>query len=280
MSVCEMKTKRVLSAKWVFVIQIALFIVCGVQCNEVCEIHATIIRRIENEGFHRDIHSLVEIVTGSSTPWGDCMMILEESMPSGLYVNPDQLADLRRFGHVQACPIGIVDVEAPQKDSVPHSVHVYSSLNRTENLLSASLTLPFHVRYHSPIPHGGYSTVQLGAPSLLLHCENDLQCVHGKRVHAPCGPCSRELCQWVSLVYKTNSPTISLHVPVGNSSHYALVIIVTLLVTCGGCIYILSAIAEAWPHATNVTRKRCSEEHSELPSTLSHWPHSCIPSHN
>jgi hypothetical protein len=106
---------------------------------------------------------------------------------------------------VQACPIGTVDIEAPQKDSLPHSVHVYSSLNRTENLLSASLTLPFHVRYHSPIPHGGYSTVQLGAPSLLLHCQNDLQCVQGKRVNAPCGPCSRELCQWINLIYKTVS---------------------------------------------------------------------------
>jgi hypothetical protein len=48
----------------------------------------------------RDINSLVEIVTGSSTPWGDCMVILEESMPSGLYVNPDQLSDMRRFGQV------------------------------------------------------------------------------------------------------------------------------------------------------------------------------------
>lgn len=48
----------------------------------------------------RDIHSLVEIVTGHFTLLDDCVMILEESMPSGLYVNPDQLADMRRFGQV------------------------------------------------------------------------------------------------------------------------------------------------------------------------------------
>ena len=84
-------------------------------------------------------------------------------------------------------------------------MRVYSSLNRTENLLSASLTLPFHIRYHSPIPRGGYSTVELGAPSLLLHCQNDMQCVQGKRIHAPCRPCGRELCQWVNLAYKTVS---------------------------------------------------------------------------
>jgi len=99
----------------------------------------------------------------------------------------------------------MVDIEASEKDAVPHTVHVYSSLNRTENLLSASLTLPFHIRYHSPVPHGGYSTVQLGAPSLLLHCQNGMQCVQGERIHAPCRPCSQELCQWVNLAYKTVS---------------------------------------------------------------------------
>lgn len=99
----------------------------------------------------------------------------------------------------------MVDIEASKKDALPHSVRVYSSLNRTENLLSASLTLPFHIRYHSPIPHGGYSTVQLGAPSLLLHCQNGMQCVQGKRISASCRPCNQGLCQWVSLAYKTVS---------------------------------------------------------------------------
>jgi hypothetical protein len=106
---------------------------------------------------------------------------------------------------VQACPVGTVDIEASEKDAVPHSVRVYSGLNRTENLLSASLTLPFHIRYHRPVPHGGYSKVQLGAPSLLLHCQNGMQCVQGERIHVPCMPCSQELCQWINLAYKTVS---------------------------------------------------------------------------
>lgn len=101
----------------------------------------------------------------------------------------------------------MVDIEASEKDALPHTVHVYSSLNRTENLLSASLTLPFHIRYHSPVPHGGYSTVQLGAPSLLLHCQKGMQCVQGERIRASCRPCSQELCQWVNLAYKTVSET-------------------------------------------------------------------------
>ena len=47
---CEMEAKKI---KFVLVIQIAFSILPFVQCKEVCEIHATIIRRIENEGFHR-----------------------------------------------------------------------------------------------------------------------------------------------------------------------------------------------------------------------------------
>lgn len=52
-SVCEMRTRRAFSSGRIFLIQIALSAVCVVQCKEVCDIHATIIRRIENEGFHR-----------------------------------------------------------------------------------------------------------------------------------------------------------------------------------------------------------------------------------
>ncbi|KAJ9601554.1 hypothetical protein L9F63_000297 [Diploptera punctata] len=258
--------QRELIVKWLLL----TFTTCAVNCNKVCDIHATIIRRIENEGFHRDVNSLVEIVTGHSTLWGECMLILEEHMPSGLYVNPDQLADLRRVNQLQGCPIGKVDIEAPQKDSTPHSVQVYSHLNRTENLLSAHLSLPFHVRYHSPIAHGGYSIVKLGAPSLLLRCQNDVQCVQGRRVQAPCRPCKTEMCQWVNLTYKTNSPRINMYVPVGNSSHQGLVTLVTLLVTCGGCVYILSAIADSYSNARS-RRVRHSRQ--------SPCPSECNPTH-
>lgn len=47
---CEMEAKKV---ECILVIQIAFSILPFVQCKEVCEIHATIIRRVENEGFHR-----------------------------------------------------------------------------------------------------------------------------------------------------------------------------------------------------------------------------------
>ncbi|PSN41742.1 hypothetical protein C0J52_16920 [Blattella germanica] len=260
--------KGKLVVEWLLCLMYSVYLV---RCSEVCEIHATIIRRIENEGFHRDVNSLVEIVTGHSTLWGDCLVILEESMPSGLYVNPDQLADLQRVGQVHACPVGHVDVEASQRNSPPHFVHVYSMLNRTENLLSASLSLPFHVRYHSPVPHGGYSVVELGAPSLLLRCKNDVKCVQGKRVRAPCEPCRQEMCTWVNLSYKTNSPRISMYVPVGNATHQGLVTIITLLVTCGGCVYILSAIAEAYPNTK--TRREL------LHSRQSHCSATCNPTY-
>jgi hypothetical protein len=48
-----METKCELSVEWILIIQVAFCILCVVQCNEICEIHATVIRRVENEGFHR-----------------------------------------------------------------------------------------------------------------------------------------------------------------------------------------------------------------------------------
>lgn len=53
MFVCKMETKGELSVEWIPIIHIAFCILCVVQCDEICEIHATVIRRIENEGFHR-----------------------------------------------------------------------------------------------------------------------------------------------------------------------------------------------------------------------------------
>ena len=66
-----------------------------------------------------------------------------------------------------------------------------------------------------------------------------------------------------------NSPRISMYVPVGNSSHQGLVTIVTLLVTCGGCVYILSAIADAYSNA----RSRREQHSREL-----QCPSECNPS--
>ena len=65
-----------------------------------------------------------------------------------------------------------------------------------------------------------------------------------------------------------NSPRIGMYVPVGNSSHQGLVTILTLLVTCGGCVYILSAIADSY----STLRSRRGQPSRQLRLPTEHNP--------
>lgn len=63
-----------------------------------CDIHATLIRQIKNDGFHRELHTNLELILGHSTvPWKQCRIILSENLPNSIYVNPNELNDLRRL---------------------------------------------------------------------------------------------------------------------------------------------------------------------------------------
>lgn len=51
--------------------------------------------------YFRDLHSLVEIVAGRSVVQKQhCSLALQETLPDGLFVNPDQLEEFNKFGLV------------------------------------------------------------------------------------------------------------------------------------------------------------------------------------
>lgn len=218
-------------------------------CIEDCDIHATITRRIENEGFHRDLHSLVEIVVDHADLWMNCSVILEEKMPAALYVNPDQLEEMQRFRQLPSCAavMGPVNVELPEATATEHTVIAFSPLQCTQNLLSAKLSLPVHARYRAPIPGGGHIEGHLNSPRMFLHCLEDtcLRANAQATENFPCQPCTDftgKMCSWFSLPYETNSITMSIRTPVGNSDLRAFVVIVTLTVTWTATAYVLSTI--------------------------------------
>uniref|UniRef100_A0A1B6EKN5 Phosphatidylinositol-glycan biosynthesis class X protein n=1 Tax=Cuerna arida TaxID=1464854 RepID=A0A1B6EKN5_9HEMI len=212
----------------------------SIERRDDCDFHVTIIRQLENDGFHREIHSLVELLGGYSIAQRQhCFLALRETLPSGLYVSPDQLEDLARLGQVQACANTSVDVEAPEPVSSNLSVLIYSGLERAENLLSAKLVLPVHARYHAPSEDGGYRPITVGTPELFLRCAGHLQCPELTSLTLPCYTCSEELCTWTQIPYKTNAETLNMLVPVGNMQHYYLVTFLTFTITTGGAVYIL-----------------------------------------
>lgn len=50
--------------------------------------------------YFRELGSLVELVAQNPLEWKNCTVALQETIPSGLYVNQDQLMDLERQGSV------------------------------------------------------------------------------------------------------------------------------------------------------------------------------------
>lgn len=210
---------------------------------EECEIEVDLTRHIENEGFHRELHASVEILTNYSI-FSECILVQREVMPAGVYVNPDELAELQRSGQLAGCVGADVNTEAPKETSDPLEVFIYYTLKQVGNKLSGSVILPFHLRYHNPLPAGGDVDVLLDSPSLLLKCNPPSECFSdGVTVAAPCIPCSSEKCYWNDIPYKTDSHSISLKVPVGSVNQYYTVLVCTLVTTCAGSLYIIKLLA-------------------------------------
>lgn len=208
-----------------------------------CRTHATILRQLEREGFHIDIHSLIELVVDVETAskWENCSLVLRENISSSFYVNPDQLSELNRSGVSEACTLDEVNIEAPQHLSKGHTVYVYGQLQRSQNLVFAHLNFPLHLRYHQPKANGGYSLAELNSPVLLINCPN-VDCKNLVKSKAPCLLCGNQICTWTRLPFKTNDHNRTLPVPVGNLNHLWLVRPMTYILTFGGCLYVAFAL--------------------------------------
>lgn len=210
-----------------------------------CNTHATILRQLEREGFHIDIHSLIELVVDieKASLWENCTLVLRESIPDSFYVDPDQLLELKRSGIVQACTLDSVNIETPQHLSKGHVVYVYGRFQRSQNLIYSHLKFPLHLRYQEPKVGGGYSPAILKSPYLLIRCKDSIGCKNIVKSKAPCFLCSHNNCSWMRFPYKTNAHNFTLPVPVGNLNHLPFVAVITYILTYGGGFYILSALA-------------------------------------
>lgn len=214
-----------------------------------CDVHATLLRQVKNDGFHRELHTNVELILGySSAPWKECRLILHENLPNSIYVNPAEINDLERVGQISALLNLSIDIEAPQHTSKTLMVLQYSEFECAENLLSSTVMLPIHARYHLPKHNGGFYTAVIKRPKLLVHCRQQPKCTKLKKYMLPCYGDSTELCAWTEINYKINTDNLSISVPVGDNEHYVLVAAVTSLVATGGCIYILSILASIWQY--------------------------------
>ena len=79
-----------------------------------------------------------------------CRLVVEETIPKGMYVDPDQLRDVAEFTGLRTFTAARVDVEKPEYESQAFRLYIFRDLSIQENLRLANIELPVHLRYHKP----------------------------------------------------------------------------------------------------------------------------------
>jgi len=220
-------------------------------CPLLDGVFVSVMRRIFNPGFHKELLSEVELMLTTTLLPDRCTLLMEETIPRGAYVDPDQLRELRYKSGLRTFIPTKVDVEKPEFESEAWRVFVFRPLRVQENLRLTSVQLPVHIRYHKPSapvpghnrgdPGAPMATVKINNPRLLLSCQDEdlMSNCSERRVTSYCDDTGLEKCDWLNLPYKINVANIEVSIPVGNTEHTGLVVAVTTLVTSGATIYLV-----------------------------------------
>lgn len=218
----------------------------GETCSFLDGVFVSVMRRIFSQGFHKQLLSEVEVMLTTTLLPDKCQLLVEETMPRGAYVDPDEMRDLRFKTGLRSYIPAKVDVEKPEFESEAFRVFIFRTLKVRENLRVTSIQLPVHIRYHKPDTPDHHSThpmatAKIPNPRLLLACpqEDILTNCTSRKVTAFCDETGTAKCEWVNLPYKINVASVEVSVPVGNMDHTSLVVGVTTLVTCGATIYLI-----------------------------------------
>jgi len=215
-------------------------------------IFTSVMRRIFNPGFHKDLLTEIELMLTTSSLPPKCTLLIEETIPRGMYVDPDQLRDIREFRGLQAFIPTTVDVEKPEYESESFRVFIFRKLNIQENLRVTAVQLPVHLRYHKPakVSDSKPSTsapsaiVKLQNPRLLLTCEGDNIAAYcpERTVTSFCDSSGTEKCEFLDIPYDVNVNAIEVSVPVGNVEHTTYVVGLTTFLVSASTIYLLGTL--------------------------------------
>ncbi|XP_056095006.1 phosphatidylinositol-glycan biosynthesis class X protein [Rhinichthys klamathensis goyatoka] len=204
--------------------------------------------KITKAGFHRDLLYTVE--------WGevdhDVKALLVQKLPSGVYMDEYQLETLRHDTGLEVLLDSKVDLEAPEYLSTGFTALVFLSGKH-------EATVPVHGRYHRPSDSGQERvTVELESPRLLVRSDqcDTLRAVSPphEATEAPCAVSNHSVCSWLEIRRLQNSNnlrqdtgSVSLEIPVGDSSMILSVCVGTVLTTALSCVFLLRSI---WTHGT------------------------------
>ncbi|XP_043272981.1 uncharacterized protein [Venturia canescens] len=195
------------------------------------EIDATLDYEIEGNGFHRTIRYQIEL---GNFYRENCHVALHLTPDPMLYVNIDELADLRRRGEITACAEGEIDVELFAENANHQNITVCGPLKKSDNFLSLLL----HQRYRMPQENTPYVNITLPGPVLLLGCEERIKEYSVSKIDL-CTPCVDFSLKWREIPYKMIKENYIWSVAVGDLSDLEYVTNGTFLVVILGTIFIL-----------------------------------------
>uniref|UniRef100_A0A6B2LI44 Phosphatidylinositol-glycan biosynthesis class X protein n=1 Tax=Arcella intermedia TaxID=1963864 RepID=A0A6B2LI44_9EUKA len=167
----------------------------------------------------------------------ECILMLVETLPAGVYVDPFEMNELEKFGSGNRFHyFNDVDVEKPAYQSQQNVVLVYRMFNPQSHLLNISF--PVHFRYQLPSDTVTHRRVYLNAPLIYVNC-------NGKNLVIPHVPEQMaHFDTWTTLSVidkeqldfskpdpKEKLVRLVVPIPVGQRDKQTLVTVVTLLIT-------------------------------------------------
>ncbi|XP_055275635.1 phosphatidylinositol-glycan biosynthesis class X protein [Moschus berezovskii] len=201
-------------------------------------------QEVLKDGFHRDL--LTKVKFGESIEdLQTCRLLIKQYIPTGLFVDPYELASLRERNITEAVMVSEnFNIEAPNYLSKESEVLIYARQD-SQCIDCFQAFLPVHYRYHRPHSKDGEIFIVIHNPDLLMYCDQEfpvLKCWAQSEVTAPCALNSKDICQWNTMKYKSVYKNLTLQVPVGLTIHTYLVCSVTLLITILCSTLILVAV--------------------------------------
>ncbi|XP_029157790.1 uncharacterized protein LOC114930200 [Nylanderia fulva] len=211
-------------------------LILWMRCAQICGgIEAEIELNVEGSGFHR---TLIYHVYFKDLIIDNCQAAIYMELPSALYVNVDEIAELRRKDASTICSVGETDIELFAEKAGRQNVTACASVRSS----STNLMIPLHQRYRYAHETGGYVDATVPDPKLLLGCRERLR-DHRVSKTDLCEPCVSLAVKWREIPYRMlNYHTYVWPIPVGDSSLSTFVTYTTLLATVIGAIFILRAI--------------------------------------
>ncbi|XP_029356460.1 phosphatidylinositol-glycan biosynthesis class X protein [Echeneis naucrates] len=190
---------------------------------------------ISKKGFHRDLITNIDL--SPDVPRG-IRVLLVYRWPSGVYVDPYQLASLRDQSDWQILLDSSIDLEVPAHKTLGFVTYVYPN-HGDPPPRELKVVIPMHGRYHEPSSQKTFTSVDMQPPELLLQTEKCMQLNSFEPhaiVDAPCTVHNSSMCPWVKVQFQQEHGPVSFQLPVGDGSLVIPVCSGTLLVTIICCV--------------------------------------------